>query len=219
MIARHFFAYKFAENYCRGKRVLDLGCGEGYGTYYLSQFALEAVGVDRDPAIISYAKNKYKKGNLNYLVSGAEQLNLLPKSFDLICSFQVIEHIEDVKSYLENIKTLLADGGIFICSTPSKLDSSPHSATPLNKFHLREYLSEEFVQLLKPHFKSLSLYGLKRGRKLNFYRRLKKIGIFNVLPDKLNPVKKFYNNIETRHFTLVQENISSALDFYAVCGK
>lgn len=217
MIARHFCAYKFAKDFVFNKRVLDIGCGEGYGSNYLAGFAKEVVGIDYDKEIINYANNKYKKNNLILLAVDAKRQGLLNDKFDIICSFQVIEHIKDTKLLLENIKNLINDTGIFICSTPNKSDASPHSDTPLNKFHVKEYLSNEFEELLKPYFRQIDMFGLKRGWKLNFYRRLKRIGLFNPLRSGINPVRAFYEQINCDNFNIVKNGLDTALDFIAVC--
>ncbi len=219
MIARHQSAYKFAFPFVKGKRILDIGCGEGYGSFYLAGAAREVLGVDYDTSAVTYARGKYLKDNLQFAVVDVKNLASLDKHFDVICCFQVIEHIRDDKGFLASVKHLLADSGIFICSTPNKLDASPNSTTPCNKFHCREYLLEEYKTLLTEYFTRVEILGLKRSRELNFFRRLKKIGIFKALPKRIDPVKKFYDRISTRHFTLVHKNIERALDFIAVCGN
>ena len=219
MIARHFCAYKFAKDYVSNKSVLDIGCGEGYGANYLARFAKEVVGLDYDEAIINYARNKYPKTNLRFCKIEVNGLNSMDNKFDIICSFQVIEHIRDTEAFLRNINHLLKDNGIFICSTPNKKDASPRSNVPLNKFHIKEYLWGEFKELLELVFKEVDILGLKRGRGLSFYRRLKKIGLFNFLPIRMNPVKRFYGRIDCDNFIIIKDNIDSALDFIAVCKK
>lgn len=219
MIARHFCAYRFSKDYVSNKKVLDIGCGEGYGTYYLAGFTREAIGIDYDEAIINYAKNKYLKQNLKYLVFDIRDLHNLDNRFDIICSFQLIEHVMDPDNFLINIKKLLIENGVFICSTPNRLDASPHSEVPHNKFHVKEYIFDEFKELLEKHFRVDRMLGLKRGRRLNFYRRLKKIGLFNFLPAYTDPVRRFYNRIDCSHFIMVKDRLDTTLDFIAVCRK
>jgi SAM-dependent methyltransferase len=219
MIARHFCAYRFAKDWALNKELLDIGCGEGYGSYFLSGFAKQVIGIDYDKQIIDYAKNKYHKDNLIFYLMDIKDLGSLDCRFNTICAFQIIEHIQNTKLFLECIKSLLDDQGIFICSTPNRLDASPNSNTPLNKFHVKEYLWNEFKEFLETYFSQVKVFGLKRGRKLNFYRRLKKIGLFNFLPAPINPVHRFYNRIDCDDFILVKDKLDTALDFIAVCSK
>lgn len=219
MIARHFCAYRLAKNYAFNKDLLDIGCGEGYGSYFLSSVAKKVVGIDYDQEIINYAKNKYHKDNLIFYALDVKELGSLNNRFDIICAFQIIEHIQNTKLFLEYIKSLLHDDGIFICSTPNRMDASPNSDTPLNKFHVREYLWNEFKELLETYFSKVGMVGLKRGRKLNFYRRLKKIGLFNFLPGFINPVTRFYNRIDCDNFVIVKDKLDTVLDFIAICNK
>jgi len=209
MIARHSCAYNFAKDWVSGKSVLDVGSGEGYGSYYLAGFAKEVTGIDYDEKIIYFAREKYQRQNLRYLDLNAERLDSLKDKFDVICSFQCIEHIPDVNKFLKNISGLLKESGIFICSTPNRLDASPGREAPLNKFHLREYLLDEYRDLLKEFFSSVELVGVKRSRRLNFYRRFKKIGFFNFLPKELDPVKRFYGRIDCGDFIITKENLKT----------
>jgi SAM-dependent methyltransferase len=217
MIARHLCAYKFVADYVSNKAVLDIGCGEGYGSFYLAGFAQEVTGIDYDKAIIDYAQIKYIKNNLTFSLLDIGNLDSLKDKFDVICAFQFIEHIQDVTSFVEKVKDLMKDNGIFVCSTPNKLDASPNSNVPLNKFHVREYLSTEFKELLETHFGSLDIWGLKRGRRINLYRRLKKSGLFRCLPAVINPINRFYQRINCDHFVMVKDKVEKALDFLAVC--
>jgi SAM-dependent methyltransferase len=127
----------------------------------------------------------------------------------VICCFQVIEHITDIDSFLKNIFQLLVEGGVFVVSTCNKSDSSPGSDVPLNKFHVKEYFFSEFRDLLKRYFGSMNIVCLKRTAKLNFYRRLKKIGI----------LKGLYSNSGRGSFRIASGNLEKALDFIAVCKK
>jgi SAM-dependent methyltransferase len=217
MIARHLCAYRFAGAYCSAKEVLDVGFGEGYGSHYLAQCAASVVGIDYDQDIIRFAQGKYRSANLEFRLGAPQDAGFGNKKFDVVCSFQVIEHINEPALFLNSIKRLMRDDGRLILSTPNRLDASPRSPVPLNKFHVKEYLWAEFDGLLRGHFKKIEMFGLKRGKRFNFYRRLKKIGVCNKLPDPLNPVKRFYDHIDCNDFLLVQGDLTSALDFIAVC--
>lgn len=217
MIARHLCAYKFAAEYVHNKSVLDIGCGEGYGSYYLSGFAKDVMGIDYDTSIIDYAKTKYQRGNLRFCVVDAKDINTVRDTFDVICSFQFIEHLGDAQAFLGKVKDLLRNGGVFICSTPNRKDASPNSEAPFNKFHVKEYLLDEFRELLGVYFKQVEVFGVRRGISLDFFRRLKKIGIFNFLPEAIDPVRRFYKRIGCDNFDIGSGRIETALDFIAIC--
>jgi len=218
MVARHLCAYEFALRYVTGKKIMDVGCGEGYGANYLAGHALEVLAIDYELSAILAASEKYQRSNLKFQRLDIKDIGSLGESFDIICSFQVIEHLKDTDSFLDDIKRLLRPGGFFICSTPNRLDASGHSVVPLNKFHIKEYLFDEFESMLKSKFKQVELYGLIRGRRLNLYRRAKKIGIFNIMPPPLDPVKNFYKKISCKDFKLVKDNLPGSLDFIAFCN-
>jgi len=207
MIARHFRAYQYALGYCRAKLVLDIGSGDGYGSHYLSGAAKSVIGLDYSAEAVQYAREKYSKANLTYRQLDVKDLHTIPDKFDAICCFQVIEHLADTDLFLKNIRSLLAPGGVFIVSTCNIKDSSPGQATPANKFHVKEYTYQEFKELLEKYFGSVSIVGLKRTARLNFFRRIKKIGI----------LKQLYANAGWKSFKIARDDLEYALDFIAVC--
>ena len=219
MIARHFFAYKFAGEYAKGKNILDIACGEGYGSDYLSKTAKYVIGADCDNSAVEYAKSKYAGNNLKFIRQDACSLEFSDAQFDLVCSFQTVEHIPDAGKFLSEIRRVLNEQGMLIISTPNIKDSSPKSLEPLNKYHVKEYTCKEFEQLLKGCFRAVKIYGLKRTFQHNFFRRLKKSGLLQWLPEPLNPVSKFFTNITSIDFLLADRDINSCLDFIAVCEK
>lgn len=219
MIARHFCAYKYAKDFVSGKEVLDIGCGEGYGSDFLAVYARSVLGIDYDKAVIDYAKSKYHKPELRFSILDIKNLSSLNRKFDIICSFQNIEHIQDTGKLLKDISGLLNDDGMFICSTCNIRDASPGSKEPFNKFHVKEYLISEFKELLEGYFNRVEISGLKRSIALKFNRRLKKIGLFNFLPAKLDPIKRFFAKANCSYFIWTRGDLDNCLDFIAVCSK
>lgn len=219
MIARHFCAYKYAKDRAAGKEVLDIGCGEGYGSDFLAGFAKSVLGIDYDAAVIDYAKDKYRQAGLSFSVLDIKNLASLGRKFDVICSFQNIEHIQDTEKLLKDVSSLLNESGVFICSTCNIKDASPGSNTPFNKFHVKEYSAGEFKRLLERHFKKVEIVGLRRSLALKLNRRLKKIGVFNFLPARLDPVKRFFAKANCGYFLWKKNDLDNCLDFIAVCEK
>ncbi|MCX5705612.1 MAG: methyltransferase domain-containing protein [Candidatus Omnitrophica bacterium] len=207
MIARHFCAYQYALDYCCAKVVLDIGSGDGYGSHYLSSVAKSVTGLDYSAEAVQYAREKYARVNLTYRQLDVKNLHTISDKFEAICCFQVIEHLTDTDSFLKNIRSLLLPGGSFIVSTCNIKDSSPGQTTPANKFHVKEYTYQEFKGLLEIYYGSVSIVGLKRTARLNFFHRLKKIGL----------LKQLYINAGPESFKIARGNLEDSLDFIAVC--
>jgi SAM-dependent methyltransferase len=151
----HTSRYQFARRLIHGKRLLDAGCGEGYGVRYLAQDVEQAVGIDIDPVAASHARSRYAEANLNFAAMDCCRLGFADQSFDFITSFEVIEHFTDADGFLSEIHRVIAPGGVFVVSTPNK------ARTPagVNPFHDKEYLPGEFDALLRRHFSHVETYG------------------------------------------------------------
>ncbi len=160
---RHLAAYAiFAREFVAGRKVLEIGCGTGYGADYLSEFTSSIVAIDIWERGISYCRDKYSKDNLIFMQADGLKLPFKNESFDVALSFQVIEHIEPkmVSNYLSEIKRVLKRGGTFIVSTPnSKLRLLPFQK-PWNPEHIKEYKDNELKNLLSKVFEEVKVYGL-----------------------------------------------------------
>lgn len=159
----HLHRYVAASEICANKRVLDIACGEGYGSYLLSQIAQSVTGVDIDHKTIQAAKDKYQKENLSFVAADCLKTGLPEQSFDVIVSFETIEHINEHSLYINELRRLLAPGGILIISTPNSISYNLGRETQ-NHFHLKELNLSEFKTLLEDNFKFVSLISQK-----NFY--------------------------------------------------
>jgi 2-polyprenyl-3-methyl-5-hydroxy-6-metoxy-1,4-benzoquinol methylase len=155
----HLHRYAFAATLVSGKRVLDLACGEGYGSNMLAAVASAVVGIDIDENAIRHASDKYRTANLQFLNGSIEAIPIKDDhSFDAIICFEAIEHIENHGALLGEVQRLLKEGGVFIVSTPNKAiyhDESPEE----NPFHVRELYFDEFKALLAGHFGSIQFLG------------------------------------------------------------
>lgn len=155
----HMSRYVFASRLVRAKRVLDVGCGCGYGTYHLAQAGAAAtLGIDISAEAVDFARANYHTVNLRFAVMDARELALRP-AFDLVTCFEVIEHVEDPKRVLQQIAGAMADGGILVISTPNKETYVAGGEAGSNPFHYREYNENEFRDLLGSAFRSVTLYG------------------------------------------------------------
>lgn len=154
-ILDHVFRYKFAIPFAKGKDVLDIACGEGYGSACLSRLgARSVVGVDIDEETVAHAKIKY---GIEARVGNAESIPANDDEFDLVVSFETIEHVADPAAFLDECARVCRPGGTLVVSTPNK-EVYLHDADP-NDFHLSEMDAGEFLSLLEKRFSSVELYG------------------------------------------------------------
>ncbi len=159
LLNEHLARYAFAARLCRHKRVLDMGCGMGYGTAELAGQALSATGIDVAATAVESASAQFRAANLRYLQASCTQLPFGDASFDLVVSFEVIEHIPDWRQMLSEARRVLRPGGQFIVSTPNKLYYAEARATSgPNPFHDHEFEFEEFRQVLEELFPSVSMF-------------------------------------------------------------
>jgi SAM-dependent methyltransferase len=159
----HQHRYAFAAAQARGRRVLDAACGEGYGSALLAAAGAQAVlGVDIDTDSIAHARRRYgNETRLRFERADVTALDHLPAaSFDLIVSFETLEHVEAQERLLDGFARLLAPGGLLMVSTPDKRTYSDASGF-YNEHHVRELYRPEFEALLHARFPAVRLLGQK----------------------------------------------------------
>lgn len=152
----HLHRYALACEFSAGKTVLDIACGEGYGSYLLAGNASAVTGVDIDEPTIKAATHKYKAAHLTFLTADASATPLPAYSFDLLVSFETLEHLEEHERLLEEFKRLLKPGGLMIISTPDKEMYSDKTGYR-NPFHKKELNRPEFELLLQKYFKHVRI--------------------------------------------------------------
>ncbi len=159
LLNEHMARYTFAARLARGKRVLDAGCGAGYGSAALARAAEWVVGVDSAPAAIEFARAHYAAGNLSFEEASCEALPNADGSFELVVAFEVIEHLEDWRSFLREAHRVLVPNGQLVVSTPNRLyyteSRGPDGANP---FHVHEFDFEEFRAELTAVFPHVSMF-------------------------------------------------------------
>ena len=163
----HVARYRFAAVFAAGKRVLDVGCGAGYGTGLLAEVAHEATGFDISPDAVHYALSHYPAAR--FLIGSALDFPVRSASFDVITAFEVIEHLADWPRLLEEANRVLAPGGVFLVSTPNKPDyaQARQQAGP-NPFHVHEFERTEFEQALASVFPFVRLLAQNQQEAIVF---------------------------------------------------
>lgn len=151
----HLHRYAIATELAAGKTVLDIASGEGYGTHMLAGVAAEVVGVDIDAETIANAQSKYTKANLSFKTGSADLIPCNNAYFDLVVSFETIEHHDRHHQMMAEIKRVLKPGGLLLISSPDKLYYSDLTGYK-NPFHVKELYQQEFEELLAQYFKHTS---------------------------------------------------------------
>lgn len=148
----HLHRYAIALEYTDDKFVLDISSGEGYGTYLIAGNAKKVIGVDISNEAISHAKQKYLKDNIEFKLGSADKIPCPSNYFDVVVSFETIEHHDRHHEMLVEIKRVLKTDGIFIISSPDKLNYTDRPNI-INPFHVKELYEAEFKELINKYFK------------------------------------------------------------------
>jgi SAM-dependent methyltransferase len=165
----HYSRYLFAARLCRNKRVVEIGCGTGYGSAEIANTAQSVTAIDVAPEAVAYASNHYDRPNLKFLCGSGTNLPLADDSADLIIAFEMIEHLEDWTALLSEARRVLNPFGQFVVSTPNKdfySESRQHSGP--NPYHVHEFGFDEFRQALQAHFPHVSLFVQNHGSGIVF---------------------------------------------------
>lgn len=158
----HVHRYAMAAVLAEGKQVLDAACGEGYGSAMLAERAAQVRAIDVDEKTLQHARARYAtRSNLQFERADVTQLDHLPgQYFDLICSFETLEHLAAQEAMLDGFRRLLKPQGLLLISTPDKAQYSDIAGFN-NEFHVKELYKHEFESLLAQRFKHVRLFGQK----------------------------------------------------------
>jgi 2-polyprenyl-3-methyl-5-hydroxy-6-metoxy-1,4-benzoquinol methylase len=218
---RHEAAYEWIAERIMGRRVVDLACGEGYGTRVLARTARSVVGVDANPEAFEHARAKYTTRTTRF---ERGLIDTWEGDVDCVVFLQTIEHVEDPDATLAHILDLVGETGIAFISTPNVLTLAAEGAEKSdNPWHVREYRAQEFRELCERHFGTVDVYGLFHARKLALHALALKLG-WDRVHRALRITKAFYDRftpaIRAHDFQLRSGNddaLERALDFVAVC--
>ena len=154
LLQEHVVRYLFASQQVKNRIVLDVACGTGYGSnLLLNRGARKAIGIDNSIDAINYCIKNYLRDNLEFKIGDCENLEFDEGHFDMIVSFETIEHLKNQENFLLEIKRLLKKSGLFIVSTPNKL-MYPEG----NPYHYKEFTYNEFKGLLLKFFPIVDIF-------------------------------------------------------------
>lgn len=219
---RHLVVYEWIAARTTGQRVVDMACGEGYGSEVLSRGARSVVGVDANPEAHEHARLRYRRPNVRFARDLVERF---AEPCDAVVFLQTIEHVQNPGEILEHFKSMLDPGGVAYISTPNLLTLAPEGAEKSeNPWHVKEYRAEEFRALCAAHFPQVELFGLFHARKLAVHEfAIRRLG-WDAVHRRLGFTRAFYDRftpaIAARDFALRpgdDAKLSRALDFVAVC--
>ena len=166
----HTARYEFATNYVKDKKVLDIACGTGFGSKILQEKGAKCVfGVDHSKEAVGFASKKYVRNGLKFIIGDIIEIAFPDNFFDVIVSFETIEHVKQHEKALSELQRALKPNGLLIISSPNRKLTSPGksiSDSPDNVFHVVEYLCGEFVCTLGKYFDVNGLYGQRAINKV-----------------------------------------------------
>jgi 2-polyprenyl-3-methyl-5-hydroxy-6-metoxy-1,4-benzoquinol methylase len=214
---RHLVVYEWIARRCEGLDVVDLACGEGYGTEVLGRVARSAVGVDANPEAHEHAAARYSREGVEFERGLIETFN---RPCDAVVFLQTIEHVQDAPAVLRNIRAMLRRGGVAYVSTPNVLTLAPEGADRSgNPWHVHEYRAAEFLELCLGEFEQVEMLGVFHAGKLRAHELAIRLG-WDSLHPRLGATKRFYDwftpAISTRDFRIGPGDLDRALDFLAV---
>lgn len=215
---RHLAVYEWIAARTIGLRVLDMACGEGYGSEVLARGAASVVGVDANPEAHEHARLRYTRQGLRFERGLVESHS---EPCDAVVFLQTIEHVSDPGAILDHFRSMLAPGGVAYVSTPNVLTLAPAGATKSdNPWHVREYRPHEFRELCCAHFPRVDLHGLFHARRLRAHD-LALRGGWDTVHARLGITGAFYDRftpaISASDFALRRAPLDRALDLLAVC--
>jgi SAM-dependent methyltransferase len=167
---RHEAAYAALAPFTRGARLLEAGCGEGYGADLFARCASRVLALDYDELTAKHVGSRYP--NVDVIRGDLQRLPLADGGLDVVGCLQVIEHLWDQPGFVADCARILRPCGTLLITTPNRLTFSPGARPgdpPLNPFHTREFAHAELRTLLEPHFVVTRVLGLRHGRRLRLF--------------------------------------------------
>ncbi len=248
-VLRHTYPYTYVKGEISGEsNVLEVGFGEGYGTNLLSQTCRHIVGIDIDEKVVNYAQKKYGAESCEFKYYDGHNIPFPDNFFDVVISFQVIEHVADDAGFISELHRVLKKGGKLYITTPNKTTRLKPGQKPWNRYHIREYYPVELETVLRRKFDDVNILGISatdeihrieynrfhQGFLLSFALRL---GFRQLIPKSIDPfIARFISRIKGKKtstsenkdfskiysledFRIEKMNVKESLDLLGVCRK
>ena len=249
MYLRHRFAYEHAIAHLAPQAaVIEVGCGEGYGTNMLAQHVARVVGLDVDRQTVEYAGDKYGCEGCEFRVYDGRRIPFDDASFDAAVSFQVIEHIEDDAHYVAEISRVLRPDGCLFLSTPNGRLRVKPGKRPWNRHHVREYNPAGLASVLQRDFRDVHVLGVRgsdEAQRIELQRvkdilrvvALDPLNLRSVVPESVRQLiirviekrkrtekagqeeQSWRERFNVRDYFASEERVDESLDLYGVCRK
>ena len=246
---RHLFVYEHVKGLINpSDSVLEIGFGEGYGTRMIADKCSDIVGIDIMQDTVDYANEKYGDDKCKFQWYEGKTIPYDAGHFDVVISFQVIEHIVDDTNFVAEIYRVLKNNGRCFIATPNGETRLKPNQKPWNRFHIREYSDKQLAAVLGKSFQKVDVFGLKASdeiMKLEFARIHRgpfislalKLGLRRIIPQALDPYiarfmgilkgqkkineqnQDFKDRLTIKDFWLEKDNVPSCLDLFSQCVK
>ncbi len=240
---RHRFAYATVARELRSTdRVVEVGCGAGYGAAELGDRAARFVGLDVDSRVIAHATESNRSNACEFQLYDGERIPFDAGSFDVAVSFQVVEHVPDDLGYVAEIARVLAPGGTLYLTTPNRVTRVDPGRKPWNRYHLREYTPTELDALMQTAFSEVQVLGVRGSEeveqieheRLRSIRKIASIDVFGLrdrvpewgkqwiarLVEGRKPaVDQSLGRFDLSDFRSSADELERSLDLLAVCRE
>jgi len=220
------FRYNYVLHYIGPNDVvLDSACGEGFGAKILASKAKHVEAIDYSSEAIKIARDKYSVGNISYKRADVNETGYKDNMFDIICAFEIIEHLNDPEAMLRELERVLKPSGSLFISTPNRYFLREKLRIPENPYHVREYNRDELRSLLKQYY-DVNLLGLFLKKKKIEYSPLFKYYLMfkrklGLIKWEINPKlrQRISGEIKFSDVEISAENLGNCSSFFAVCKK
>ena len=170
--AMHRYAYSLVREYARPTdRLLEVGFGEGYGSEIVRTWVREYVGVEVEDDAVAHAVERYPRQGSTFLAYDGETLPFDDSSFDLVISFQVLEHVREPDRFLREARRVVRDGGVVLVVTPNRNHRLADGERPWNRYHVREFSPSELEAAMRRSFAEVEIFGIQGSAAMNEIER------------------------------------------------